>query len=262
MVFEYRGNAQTPGPLGQIPGAPGGRVPGPLRSGPKDEPGKGNTATKASKTTTPGQGDGTSDALNEKVAKIAEGYVGKPSVGDGQCYALADAIAKAAGAKTASDFVKVTKSRDQDYPWGKPITLDQVKRGDQLQFRNHKMVIETTITVTKGGKVIERSPKPSIEVYSRVPQHTATVTHVNPDGSFTVAEQHVIDRDTGKESDTVHGENKVYYKNRTLPPEIKTRTENDVEIVTTIEKKIIVSGKILPYRPQEDPKHKKDLDFQ
>jgi hypothetical protein len=261
MVFESRGNARTPGPLGQVPSALGGRVPGPLRSGPKDDPGKGKTATQSSKATPPDQADGTSDALNERVAKAAEGYVGKPVVGSGECYDAAVAIAKAAGAKSAADFDKITGSRDQDYRWGKPITLDQVKRGDQLQFRNHKIVIETTITVTKGGKVIEKRPKPSIETYSRVPQHSATVIAVNPDGSFTVVEQHVLNRATGNLSDTVKGDNRVYTKNTTLQ-ERKTRTENDVEIVTTIEKKITVTGKIMPYRPQEDPKHKKDLDFQ
>lgn len=258
MVFEYRGNTRTPGPLSQIPGALGGRVPGPLRGG-KDDPGKGKTETKASKTKPPDQADdGTSDDLNERMAKEAEEYVGKPSVGTGECYDLADAIAKAAGAKTASDFDKITGSRDQDYKWGKPITLDQVKRGDQLQFRNHRIKIETTVTVTKGGKA--ESPKRTIDEYNRVPQHSATVIRVNDDGSFTVAEQHVIDRSTNNLDGKVHGDNKVYFKNQTLQTVTKT-TENDVEVVTTTVKKITVSGKIMPYRPQENPKHKKDLDF-
>lgn len=260
MLFGFRGSAQTPGPLGRIPGALGGRTPGPLRSGEKDDPGKGKTATKAPQKAPSDQADGTSDALNERVAKEAEGYVGKPVVGSGECYDLADAVAKAAGAKTASDFAKITGSRDQDYQWGKPISLDQVKRGDQLQFRNQKIRIETTTTVTQGGKVIEKSPKPSIEEYSRSPQHSATVLSVNADGSLTVAEQHVLNRATGALSTTVKGDNRVYTTNKTLR-EVKTRKENGVEIVTTIEKKITVSGKILAFRPQEDPKHKKDLDF-
>jgi hypothetical protein len=262
MVFDPKGNARTPGPLGRIPDELGGRVPGPLRFGPKGGHGKGKTETKASKTTPPDKPDGTSDALNEKVAKEAEQFVGKPVVGRGECYDLAVAIANAAGAKTASDFAKITGSRDQDYQWGKLITPDKIKRGDTLQFRNHKMVIATTITVTKGGKAIEKSPRPSIEEYVRGPQHTATVISVNADGSFTVAEQHVLNRATGKESLTIKGDNRVYTRNTTLPPEIKTRTEHDVQIVTTTETKITVSGKVFPYRPQEDPKHKKELDFQ
>jgi hypothetical protein len=199
---------------------------------------------------------------NEKVAKEAAQFVGKPVVGSGECYDLAVAIANAAGAKTASDFAKITGSRDQDYQWGKLITPDKIKPGDTLQFRNHKMVIATTITVTKGGKVIEKSPSPSIQEYVRAPQHTATVLSVNADGSFMVAEQHVLNRITGTESLTIKGDNRVYTRNTTLPPEIKTRTEHDVQIVTTTETKITVSGKIFPYRPQEDPKHKKDLDLQ
>lgn len=259
MVFEFRGNTRTPGPLGQVPGTVGGRIPGPLRGGKDDHRGKGQTETKASKTTLPKQGDGTSDELNEKVAKEAEGYVGKPSVGDGECYALVDAIAKAAGAKPASDFDKITGSRDQDYKWGKPISLDEVKRGDQLQFRNHRIKIETTVTVTKGGKA--EITKHTIDEYNRVPQHSATVIQVNDDdGSFSVAEQHVIDRGTGNPSNKVHGDNRVYYKNRALQTVTKT-TENDVEVVTTTVKKITVSGKIMPFRPQKDPKHKKDIDF-
>jgi hypothetical protein len=262
MVFDPKGNARTPGALGRIPDELGGRVPGPLRYGPKGDPGNGKTETKASKTTPPDKPDGTSDALNEKVAKEAEQFVGKPVVGSGECYDLAVAIANAAGAKTASDFAKITGSRDQDYQWGKLIAPDEIKRGDTLQFRNHTIVIATTITVTKGGKVIEKSPRPSIEEYVRSPQHTATVISVNADGSFNVAEQHVLNRATRTISPTIKGDNRVYIRNTTLPPEIKTRTENDVPIVTTTETKITVSGKVFPYRPQEDPKHKKDLDFQ
>jgi hypothetical protein len=261
MVLDPKGNARTPGPLGRIPDEFGGRFPGPLRFGPKGGPGKGKTETKASKTPPPDESDGTSDALNEKVAKEAAQFVGKPVVGSGECYDLAVAIANAAGAKTASDFAKITGSRDQDYQWGKLITPDKIKPGDTLQFRNHKMVIATTITVTKGGKVIEKSPSPSIQEYVRAPQHTATVLSVNADGSFMVAEQHVLNRITGTESLTIKGDNRVYTRNTTLPPEIKTRTEHDVQIVTTTETKITVSGKIFPYRPQEDPKHKKDLDL-
>src|SRR5216684_2067750 len=241
MVFEYRGNARTPGPLGRVPGALGGRVPGPLRSEPKGEPGKGSTATKASKTT-PDQADGTSDALNEKVAKAAEGYVGKPVVGSGECYDLADAIAKEAGAKSAPDFGKVTKSKSQDYVWGKPVKLSEIKRGDQVQFRNHKIVIDITTTVTKDGKVIEESPKPSHEEHVRG-QHSATVLSVNADGTFTVVEQHVLDP-TGKQlSDTVRGTNTVYPKNKTTE-DIQTRSENGHKIVKTTRKTITVTGKI------------------
>jgi hypothetical protein len=262
MVFDPKGNARTPGPLGRISDEFGGRAPGPLLFGPKGGPGKGKAETKASKPTLPDEPDGTSDALNEKVAKEAEQFVGKPVVGRGECYDLGVAIANAAGAKTASDYAKITGSRDQDYQWGKLTTLDQIKRGDTLQFRNHKMVIATTITVTRDGKVTEKSPRPSTEEYVRGPQHTATVISVNADGSLTLAEQHVLNRATGEESLTIKGDNKVYTRSITLPPEIKTRTEHDVQIVTTTERKVTVSGKIFPYHPQEDPNHKKDLNFQ
>ena len=69
MVFDPKGKARTPGPLGRIPDEFGGRVPGPLQFGPKGGPGKGKSETKAPKTAPPDEPDGTSDALNEKVAK-------------------------------------------------------------------------------------------------------------------------------------------------------------------------------------------------
>jgi hypothetical protein len=259
MVFEYRGNTRTPGLLGQVPGALGGRVPGPLRSGPKDESGKGNTATKASKTT-PDQAAGTSDALNAKAAKEALGYVGKPVVGRGECFDLVDAIARNTGAKSASGFDKITGSRDQNYRWGAEVPLKDVKVGDSLQFRDHKIVIETTITVTKDGKVIEKSPSPSREVHNRAPQHSAIVVSINPDGSLDVVEQHVIDPKNPDKLSGLVRRNTLYIKNQTMQDK-KTKTENDHQIVTTIEKKITVSGKVWVYHPQENPEQKKDLDF-
>lgn len=259
MVWEYKGNIRTPGPLRGVPGALGGRAPGPLRSGPKTGPG-GGTATKTADEVPPPPnlgGDGTSATLNQEVATAAATMVGKSVVGptgqpfsdtpdDAQCFYLVDVLLKRAGAFSANDIDPVTGKQNQDYQWSKiQVDLADVKPGDLLQFRDHETEIETATKTTKksGGKLFTPSTP---ESHKRGPQHSAIVLKNNGDGTLEIAEQHVLEPGTKKESTTVR-KNTLY--TRDVPATTTTRHEGGDTIETTTT--ITVSGKIWAYRPQK-----------
>jgi cell wall-associated NlpC family hydrolase len=222
----------------------------------KPEPGKGATATKTATAvakTKSAQAAGTSDALSNKVESEAAAGVGKPVVGRGECYDLADAVLQNAGAKSAPDFDKITGSRKQDYKWGTPVELKDVKPGDVLQFRDQHIRIETTKLVKRDGRVIEKSPRPSVKKHHRGPKHTSIVLENNGHGSMVVAEQHVIDpKDPTKLSTTV--------RKNTLDTESTTKTDSKVrhegghEIVEETTVKITVTGITRAYRPEQKGK--------
>jgi len=138
------------------------------------------------------------DELNMGVRAAAGHLVGQKVVGTGECYDLADAVLRDAGAKSAPDFGKVTKSRDQDYKWGTKIDLKDAKPGDILQFRNHQVVVSVVKKTTKtypdghSATTIDKNSTP----YKRG-QHTSIVLSNDGSGQMSVAEQHVIDHDEG-----------------------------------------------------------------
>ena len=124
--------------------------------------------------------------------RAAAGHlVGQKVVGTGECYDLADAVLRDAGAKSAPDFGKVTKSRDQDYKWGTKIDLKDAKPGDILQFRNHQVVVSVVKKTTKtypdghSATTIDKNSTP----YKRG-QHTSIVLSNDGSGQMSVAEQH------------------------------------------------------------------------
>src|SRR5208282_4512701 len=71
-------------------------------------------------------------ALGAKVVAFACAHLHK-KVGDGECFALADKELRRAGAKSVSDYGKITD--DADYVWGDPVDLQDVAPGDVIQFR-------------------------------------------------------------------------------------------------------------------------------
>ncbi len=194
--------------------------------------------------------DGGDDA-NLEVRAAAGHLVGKKVVGSGECYDLADEVLREAGAKSAPDFEKVTKSRDQDYKWGTPINPKDAKPGDILQFRDHQITKETVkkITKTYPDGHSEQSVSKESSTYNRSPQHTSVVLSNEGDGKMTVAEQHVLDHDTGKLSSTVR-KNDLYTKDVPATTTIKHRTEGNVSIKEETTVTISVSGKVWAYRPQ------------
>jgi hypothetical protein len=195
------------------------------------------------------------DDTNLQVRAAAGNLVGKKVVGSGECYDLADQVLRESGAKSAPDFQKVTKKRDQDYKWGAEISPKDAKPGDILQFRNHKIVEEKTIKTTKtypdGHK--EVSSRKESEEHHRG-QHTSVVLANGGDGKMSVAEQHVLDPNTSKLSSTVR-KNDLYTKDTSWTT-TKTRMEGDVQIKEETTVNVTVSGSIHAYRPQAKDERK------
>jgi len=190
--------------------------------------------------------------LNARVKAKAADLVGKPVVGTGECYDFADKVLRGSSAKSAPDFGKVTTSRKDNYKWGAPVDdLKDVKPGDVLQFRDHQIEI---VTVKKVKKIFAdghstKSGETDTQTLNRG-QHTAVVLSNDGDGILTVAEQHVLDHNTGKLSKTVR-QNKLYTQD--VPAKTKkTVTEKGgvtIEEETTVT--ITVTGTIWAYRPEE-----------
>ncbi len=190
--------------------------------------------------------------LNAQVKANAADLVGKPVVGKGECYDFADKVLRKASAKSAPDFGKVTMSRKDDYKWGAPIAdLKDVKPGDVLQFRDHEIKIVTVKKIKKtfaDGHSVKSGETDTLPLERG--QHTAVVLSNNGDGTMIVAEQHVLDHDTGKLSHTVR-QNTLYTQD--VPAKTKkTVTEKGgitIEEETTVT--ISVKGTIWAYRPEE-----------
>jgi hypothetical protein len=176
-------------------------------------------------------------------------------VGSGECYDLADQVLRDAGAKSAPDFQKVTKSRDQDYKWGTPIDPKDAKPGDILQFRDHQIVKEVVTKTTRtypDGHSTQSVDKSSTPQHRG--QHTSVVLSNDGDGKMTVAEQHVLDHDTGKLSSTVR-KNDLYTKDTSWKA-TKTRMDGNVQVKEETTVNVTVTGTIRAYRPQ--PKNDKN----
>ena len=86
------------------------------------------------------------------------------------------------------------------------------------------------------------------ESYNRSPQHTSVVLANNGDGKMTVAEQHVLDRNTGRLSTTVR-RNELYTQDGTTTT-TKTRMEGDVKVKEEKTVTVTVTGQAWAYHPQ------------
>lgn len=100
-------------------------------------------------------------------------------VGNGECFTLADNALRGAGAKSASDFGKITGNAD--YTWGTAVTLADLQPGDIIQFRNYSYERIDTIKDDHGTTTEEHAEDR--------PHHTAIVVSVDGDGAVTVWEQ-------------------------------------------------------------------------
>lgn len=130
--------------------------------------------TTAAPVSTSGDADA---ARSAAVLKYAQDKVGQQD-GNGECYTLADNALRAAGAKSAPDYGKITPTAD--YKWGKSVPLDGSKPGDILQFKDYK---NTTKTTQEDGSW-------QTETQTR-PHHTAVVVDNDGKGNITVLEQNV-----------------------------------------------------------------------
>jgi len=190
------------------------------------------------------------DDLRLEVRNAAAHLVGRPVVGSGECYDLADRVLRESSAKSAPDFGKVTRSEKENYKWGTPIDLKDAKPGDILQFRDHKITIATEKKIKKtypDGHSTTSEEKSSEELNRG--QHTAILLANNGDGTMVVAEQHVIDHRTGALSTTVR-RNILYIGDITSSTYSKVFYEQNIRIeeVTTIT--TMVTGIIWAYEPQ------------
>jgi hypothetical protein len=101
------------------------------------------------------------------------------SVGNGQCFTLADRALAAAGAMSAADFGEI--SPDADYVWGSPVSLADLRPGDLVQFRDYAFT-RTVVTDNASGTS-------TAETGGDRPHHTAIVEQVGAGGAVTVLEQ-------------------------------------------------------------------------
>lgn len=188
------------------------------------------------------------DTLNQKVVIWTMGQVGKliqlAPGSKGECWDLAEAALKQAGAKTSSDLGPM--GDDVDYVWGTPLAdLKSVIPGDILQYRDYVMVTATT-TKTK-FKDAETSEED--EQKSEHDHHTSIVSANLGDGNLNVLEQNYL----GQHEKTK--ENSLRWKSA---PAAKSTTQEWVEHpvkhskeLATVETTVVVTvtGTIKAYRP-------------
>ena len=197
--------------------------------------------------------------MRQKVVNFARNHLGT-KVGSGECTDLVARALKKAGAKSARDFV-THLTPNGNYIWGKKITLKQVKPGDILQLRNHKIKFKI-LTITKkttrfGGS---KTTKVITEEEVERPHHTAIVAENIGNGVMTIYEQNIIPRGKTTLSKKVM-KNKFYTKNIVI-----TKTKKIFHIIGgsgTIKTKTIitVSGKIWAYRAIKDENSQKSVSF-
>jgi CHAP domain len=125
----------------------------------------------------------TSVSVGEQIVAYARANLGQ-SVGDGQCFALADQALRNAGAKSAADFAPHHRvGPHDDYEWGTRVRhVSELQPGDIIQFRSYRFERKTT---EADGSWAEQSGSRG------APNHTAIVEHVDGQGAVTVLEQNV-----------------------------------------------------------------------
>jgi len=195
--------------------------------------------------------------LAKKVGEAAADRVRQPVLGE-TCFDLPDRLLRKFGGLSADDFETVTGSKEQDYKWGNPVdgTAD-IQIGDIVQFRNHKVTITTTVTTTTttrtvrhGHTVEETAPytKTNSKFQNRGPQHSAVVIGKNDDGTIEIAEQHIIDHNTGKLSKDVLKARLHLGDSEKKSKETKKLKNGSQEIETIV--KVEVSGQAWFYHPK------------
>ena len=146
------------------------------------------------------------DVNGKAVVDFAVGKL-KTKVGSGECFDLADAALKAAGAKSADAYGTVVP--EADYVWGNKVLIGSVLPGDVIQYRDYKMVrtvtVDVTLTFSDGAEL--DLPDETFKNTER-PHHTAIVTAAPVGGAIKVIEQNV-DRGNGNEKLVDYGQ--IYF---------------------------------------------------
>jgi hypothetical protein len=194
-----------------------------------------------------GNGKQAQPSLGQKVHVFAENHMGQ-QVGRGECYDLPYHALVNAGAKSAPDYGKITDHAN--YVWGKEVNLLKAQPGDILQFRDHKIIIVTTIKTKRTYRDGSGQEEEEIQKRSyRRGHHCAIVSSNDSKGVFTIFEQHVRPPGQKHVSNKVQ-RNKIYVAGMTKkhPKEVRMEGRTRVEVETTTV--IKVKGKIWVYRPE------------
>lgn len=162
-------------------------------------------------------------------------------MGAGECWDLADRALRHAGADSST-----TTGLDDDYEWGDPIDVSDVRPGDVLQFRDFVVTTSTTVDVTfaDGSGSVDET-----EVEALRPHHTAIVDAILGTQHLIILEQQVKPLGKRVQRHTIPTQD--------LAPVVKTTHKTmkhssgrmmPATVITTTA--ISVSGQIWPYRPQ------------
>lgn len=130
-----------------------------------------------------------SETTNQQVVNWARAQKGK-QVRKGECWDLADAALRQAGAKSSADLGPMDE--DADYVWGNSVSdLKDVQAGDILQFRDFTV---TTTTETETRYADGSSTIDTTESSFTRPHHTAIVSEVMSGGQLKILEQNCRSR--------------------------------------------------------------------
>jgi hypothetical protein len=205
--------------------------------------------------------------LDKEVLEKATDLVGKPTVRTTtpkgkapECFDMLDRIYREIDAQHPDELTppgsKPRENADGDYVWGESIGLSAVQPGDVLQLRDHKIKIVVDVSTHEkyenGTEIDDGDPAAGIDTHThKRGHHTAVVLEVLPNGKFMVAEQHVIDRATGKIT-TVVRTNDLHTTSQTFTT-VKEKAKSHPKhgqgtLTITTKTTITVSGKIFPYR--------------
>lgn len=183
------------------------------------------------------------DTENQKVLVWARGKM-RQRVGKGECWDLAEAALEHAHAVSSSELGP--SGPDQDYVWGDPISLTDVRPGDILQFTDFVILThtETNVDFDDGSTLESWNDERAV----RGPHHTAIVDHVVGTSRFKILEQHVkplgqrvqlheIVVAPGTRTETTH---------KSVKDQMGKLKPGKVKVTTTY----TISGSVVAYRPK------------
>ncbi|MEO8032645.1 MAG: hypothetical protein ABJC74_15770 [Gemmatimonadota bacterium] len=197
--------------------------------------------------------------MRAEMLRVSKAAVGQPVIsnpanqGRIECYDMVEKLLTDIGAKSAPAFTKSgTVGKNDDYVWGDKISLKDVKPGDILQIRDSEVhrIVKTEYKALQPGTAARQGETVTTKMFRG--HHTAVVIAINPDGSFQVSEQHVLNEKRDELSRSIV-ENTLPIKAIDGDPATsKVDSGTQQKKVTT--RWEVVSGKLYPYRPVSKPK--------
>lgn len=192
--------------------------------------------------------------MRAEMLRVSKEAVGKPVIsnprneGRIECYDMVEKLLTDIGAKSAPEFTKSgTVGKDDDYVWGEKLKLSDVQPGDILQIRNSEVhrIVKTEYKALQPGTPARQGETVTTKMFRG--HHTAVVIAINPDGSFQVSEQHVLNEKRDELSRSIV-ENTLPIKDIDGDPQISKVDSGTQQKKVTISWKV-VGGRIYPYRP-------------